>query len=86
MASRGSQLSRVRQYFRTADIDEVEVAFELVKRDLAERMSKVQGPVAAKVKRPRRTKAQIAQDKLGMQAHTSQPPSVQREQESLGDA
>jgi hypothetical protein len=86
MASRGSQLSRVRQYFKTADIDEIEVAFELVKRDLAERMSKIDGPKVAKVKRPRRTKAQIAQDRLGMQAHVSQPPPMEREQETLGDA
>jgi hypothetical protein len=83
MAGRSSALSRVRSYFREAPVDEVEVAFELVKRDIAERMSKVPQKAAAVARKPRRTKAQMAQDKAAMQAHTA-TPIAKRPAEGVG--
>jgi hypothetical protein len=68
MASRGSALSRARKYFETADLEEVEVAFELVARTVKARLAardasaKSQRNALSTPRKQRRTKAQIAAD------------------------
>lgn len=51
--SRGSAISRVRQYFREAPLDEVEVALTLVQKDVGERKRVTSKPAVATRKRTR---------------------------------
>jgi hypothetical protein len=57
MAGRGSALTRARQYFREAPLDEVEVAFELIKRDIAGRLAAQGKPTVTKTRKPRTPRA-----------------------------
>jgi hypothetical protein len=64
--SKGSALSRAVAYFREGNLDEVEVAFILVKKSVERRLAerdasvKSQDKVARTPRKTRRTKAQIA--------------------------
>lgn len=66
--SKGSALSRAVRFFREADLDEMEVAFELVSRTvkgrLAERDAKAksQRKAAETPRKTRKTKLQVAAD------------------------
>jgi hypothetical protein len=58
--SRGSAISRVRQYFKEAPLDEVEIVAILVQKDLAERKRVVSKPaVTAPRKRIRPSRAAV---------------------------
>lgn len=71
--SRGSAISRVRQYFREAPLDEVEVALTLVQKDVGERKRVTSKPAAGPTRRRTRTRptapataapAQIAEQEI----------------------
>jgi hypothetical protein len=66
MAARGSKLSRAVAFFREGDLDEVRVAFTLVKEAVEKRLKDVRP--AAKPRKARRTKAQIAADQAASSA------------------
>ena len=58
MASRGSALSRAIEFFRTANLDEARVAFQLASEVMDERLTvaATPEPAAAKVRKPRTRK------------------------------
>ena len=59
MASRGSALSRAIAFFRTANLDEARVAFQLASEVMDERLSDARTPEpAAKVRRTRKPRTQ----------------------------
>ncbi len=70
--ARGSAISRVRDYFKSAPLDEVQVVFTLVQKDLAERTKVTSKPVVARRKQVRvarppaapATEAQIDQQEI----------------------
>ena len=49
--SRGSAISRVREYFKEAPLDEVEVVFALITKDLASRKQVTSKPVVHRQRR-----------------------------------
>jgi hypothetical protein len=57
MATRGSALSRAITFFRTANLDEARVAFQLASEVMDERLTDARTPApVAKVKRTRKAK------------------------------
>ena len=64
MAARGSKIGRIREYFRSADIDEAEVVFALVGEDMARRKQKSQPTLpferTRRAKRPKKSSAEPA--------------------------
>jgi len=52
--ARGSKIGKIREYFRTAELDEAEVVFALVDQDIAKRKQPVQESIP--FTRPRRAK------------------------------
>jgi hypothetical protein len=59
--SRGSAISRVRQYFKEAPLDEVEIVAILVQKDLAERKRVTSKAVTAAPRKRNRTQRAAAQ-------------------------
>ena len=58
MASRGSALTRALKYFKEAELEEAEVAFELVKRTMAKRLSEV-SKAASVPRKPRKPRGSL---------------------------
>ena len=55
--AKGSAITRVREYFKSAPLDEVEVVFQLVSKDLAGRKVVTSRPVTPIRKRSRKVVA-----------------------------
>lgn len=83
MATRGTAIGRVRSYFREAPLDEVEVAFELVKRDIAGRLAATGGTPGkpAVVRKPRGPNK-----RKGTTPGTTQDAPSEQIQETLANA
>ena len=63
MAARGLKISRIREYFREAELDEAEVVLTLVQKDVAERKAVTSQPALPFYKKPR--KPRTKKDKVG---------------------
>jgi hypothetical protein len=61
MAARSSALSRSVEFFRSANIDEARVAFQLVKEVMEQRLAKTTQPTLPFNKKPRKPKAKPGQ-------------------------
>ena len=59
MASRGSALTRALRYFKEADLEEAEVAFELVKRTLAGRQAESRKQAPTPTRKPRKPRGSL---------------------------
>lgn len=64
--ARGASIVKIREYFRTASLDEAEVVLQLVTKDVAERQTVVSPPIpnVPRKRRARRAKAVTAQRSL----------------------
>lgn len=62
--AKGSALSRSVRFFREADIDEARVAFSLVKEVMDGRLNPTGQTISRKLRKRRRTKAEIAAQNL----------------------
>jgi hypothetical protein len=56
MASRGSALSRSVRFFREGELDEVRVAFQLVKEIVERRLAEAKQGAPAKTRKPRKSR------------------------------
>lgn len=65
MAGRMS-IARIREYFRTVDIDEADVVLTLVSKDVAERHRAVSQPALPFHKKPRKQRVKKPGERIGI--------------------
>jgi hypothetical protein len=81
MATRSSALQRALNYFRSADVDEVRVAFTLAKEIVERRLAMV--PRATEARQP---KQRTRKTKVGPPGSVGGLANLSAQRETLGDA